>query len=105
MNEVLFPALPGPDGAPPRPSSLPQTAMDQSTIFAPKHWRVYKQLIRTNNDIERWHNALNRRAGGQNALPLYLIIELLEREARLTSVIEMFKEMCWVSANSRKNAK
>ena len=57
----------------------------ESTVFPPKDWSVYKQAIRTNNDIEGWHNALNRRAGGQSALPLYLLIELLEREARLTS--------------------
>ena len=35
---------------------------------------------------EGWHNALNRRAGGQCGLPLYLLIELLDREAKLTSV-------------------
>ena len=45
-----------------------------------------KQPIRANNDIEGWHNALNRCAGGQSGLPLYLLIELLEREARLTSI-------------------
>ena len=52
----------------------------ESTIFPSKHWSVYKQLIRTNNEIEGWHNARNRRAGGQSALLLYLLIELLERE-------------------------
>ena len=58
----------------------------ESTVFPPKDWSVYKQPIRTNNDIEGWHNALNRCAGGQSGLPLYLLIELLEREARLTSI-------------------
>ena len=57
-----------------------------STIFAPKDWSVFKQAIRTNNDIEGWHNALNRRAGGQCRLQFYLLIELLHREARLTSI-------------------
>ena len=68
------------------------------------------------------HNALNRRACGQSALPLYLLIELLEMEVRVTniavrvvsseklpghsaSVIEMFKEIHWVSGNRRKNVK
>ena len=32
------------------------------------------------------HNALNRRAGGQCRLQFYLLIELLHREARLTSI-------------------
>ena len=42
--------------------------------------------MRTNNEIEGWHNALNRRANGQSGLPLYLLIELLEKEARLTNI-------------------
>ena len=57
-----------------------------SIIFPPKDWRVFKQPIRTNNDIEGWHNALNRRAGGKCRLEFYLLIELLHREARLTSI-------------------
>ena len=36
----------------------------ENPVFTPKDWNVYKQPIRTNNDIEGWHNALNRRAGG-----------------------------------------
>ncbi|XP_073258751.1 uncharacterized protein [Porites lutea] len=58
----------------------------ESTIFTPKDWSVFKQPIRTNNDIEGWHSALNRRAGGQCRLQFYLLIELLHREARLTSI-------------------
>lgn len=58
----------------------------ESTVFLPKNWSVHQQAIRTNNDIEGWHNALNRRAGGQSGLSMYSLIELLEREARLTAV-------------------
>ena len=58
----------------------------ESTVFLPKNWSVYQQPIRTNNDIEGWHNALNRRASGQSGLSMYSLIELLEREARLTAV-------------------
>ena len=47
---------------------------------------MYQQAIRTNNDTEGWHNALNRRASRQSGLPLYLLIELPDREARLTAV-------------------
>ena len=42
--------------------------------------------MRTNNDIEGWYNALHRRANGQSGLPLYLLIELLDKEARLTTI-------------------
>ena len=37
----------------------------ENPVFTPQDWSVYKQPIRTNNDMEGWHNALNRRAGGQ----------------------------------------
>ena len=40
----------------------------------------------TNNDVESWHNSFNRRAHGKEQLPLYLLIELLHQEARLTSL-------------------
>ena len=40
----------------------------------------------TSNDTEGWDNALNRRTDGQSGLPLCLLIELLEREAQLTSI-------------------
>ena len=58
----------------------------ENPVFTPQDWSVYKQPIRTNNDMEGWHNALNRRAGGQCNLPLYYLIELLDREAELTAL-------------------
>ncbi|KAK3745180.1 hypothetical protein QZH41_000202 [Actinostola sp. cb2023] len=56
----------------------------ESSMFPPKDWSVYGQPVRTNNDIEGWHNALNRRAGGRCHLPLYSLI--LNREASLTAI-------------------
>ena len=50
------------------------------------NWRVYKQAIRTNNDIEGWHNALNRHAGSCGNLSFYLLIEILNKEAELTAI-------------------
>ena len=41
---------------------------------------------RTNNDIEGWHHALNRRAAGRCGLPFYLLVSLLNNEARLVSL-------------------
>ena len=55
-------------------------------IFPVKDWSVFMQPVRTNNDIEGWHNALNRRANGRCSLPFYVLIELLNREARLVEV-------------------
>ena len=41
-------------------------------------WSIYGQPIRTNNDLEGYHNALNRRAGGCQNLPFYMLVELLQ---------------------------
>jgi hypothetical protein len=55
----------------------------ESAVWCPESWSIYMSPIRTNNDIEGWHNAINRRAGGRCALPLYQLINLLHAEARL----------------------
>jgi len=47
---------------------------------------VYEKPICTNNDVEGWHNALNRRANGKTNLPFYLSTNLLFREASLVSL-------------------
>ncbi|KAK3698433.1 hypothetical protein QZH41_010007, partial [Actinostola sp. cb2023] len=57
----------------------------ESTIHPIKDWSIYGQPIRTNNDIEGWHHGLNRRASGRH-LPLYELIELLHREAKLCAI-------------------
>ena len=58
----------------------------ESETFPPRNWSIYQEAVRTNNDIEGWHNALNRHAGGGSNLSLYLLIEILEREAQLTAI-------------------
>ena len=57
-----------------------------SNTFPPATWSVYLQAVRTNNDLEGWHNALNRRAKGRSQLPLYILIQLLHKEASLVSL-------------------
>ena len=56
------------------------------STWKPTDWTCCKQAIRTNNDIEGWHHGLNRLASGRTQLPLYLLIQLLHREARLTAI-------------------
>jgi hypothetical protein len=58
----------------------------ESQIFPPTNWSIYKQVIRTNNDIEGWHNALNRHAGSRANLSFYLLIEILNKEAEMTAI-------------------
>ena len=55
-------------------------------IFPGKDWSIFMQPIRTNNDIQGWHSALNRRVSGRCSLPFYVLIQLLNREARLVEV-------------------
>ena len=55
-------------------------------IWPPSCWSVYMQAVRTNNDVEGWHLGLNRRAAGKTQLPFYLLVKLLHREAKLTSL-------------------
>ena len=57
-----------------------------SNVWPPSCWSVYKEAVRTNNDVEGWHNSLNRRASGRCQMPFYLLINLLYREARLASL-------------------
>ena len=37
--------------------------------------------IRTNNDIEGWHNRMNQRASFRRQLQFYLLVKLLHSEA------------------------
>ena len=58
----------------------------KSEIFPPTTWSVFMEAVRTNNDLEGWHNALNRRAKGKTHLPLYCLIQLLNKEASLVAL-------------------
>ena len=57
-----------------------------NATFPVKDWSVFMQPVRTNNDREGWHNALNRHANGRCSLPFYMLLQLLNREARLVEV-------------------
>ena len=50
--------------------------------FPPETWCVYQKIVRTNNDVEGWHNRLNTKAERGN-LPMYLLVQLLHVEASL----------------------
>ena len=57
-----------------------------SQTFPPQNWSVFLEAVRTNNDLDGWHNELNRRAKGRSQLPLYILIQVLHREATLVSM-------------------
>lgn len=56
-----------------------------SQVFRCVDWSVHKQPVRTNNDVEGWHNRLNMKARG-GSLALYQLIEMLHREARMLQI-------------------
>ena len=55
-----------------------------SRTWSPDRWSVFGQSVRTNNDVEGWHNRLKNRA--HRNMPFYRLIETLERESRWTSL-------------------
>ena len=57
-----------------------------SNTWPPSSWSVYMMAIRSNNDVEGWHNGLHRRASGRWHMPFYLLIGLLHEEACLTAL-------------------
>ena len=61
----------------------------ESNTWLPSCWSVFLQSVRTNNDVEGWHNGLNTRAQGKS----HFLIDLLHKEAKLTSLnIQMSSE-------------
>ena len=51
-----------------------------STVWPVTSWSVFGRSIRTNNDIEGWHNRVNTQAQKSN-LQFYLMVELMYKEA------------------------
>jgi len=63
---------------------IQKTWMD-STVWPPSAWSVYKQPIRTNNDVKGWHYRLNAKAR-HGQLNMYQMVGLLHEEAVLIAV-------------------
>ena len=47
-------------------------------------WSIFGLAVRTNNDVEGWHNRINSR--GSNNINFYRLVELLHREAKLVTL-------------------
>ena len=56
----------------------------ESDQWPPAAWTVFRQSIRTNNDVEGWHRRINHR--GHEQLPFYTLIRLLHREACIVNI-------------------
>jgi len=53
----------------------------ESTVWPPSMWSVFRQPVRTNNDVEGWHCRLNVKAN-RGRLNLYQLIQLLHAESQ-----------------------
>lgn len=56
-----------------------------NAMWPPSSWSVFHRFVRTNNDVEGWHRRLNSKAA-RGQLNLYLLLQLLSREAALVNV-------------------
>lgn len=62
-----------------------------SSSCTPTSWSVYGQSVRTNNDVEGWHNRL--KVKGKAQMNFYLMVNLLHNEATLvTTQIRLVSE-------------
>jgi len=50
------------------------------SVWRPENWSVFREVIRTNNDVEGWHRRINTRAGRAD-LSFYVLVPLLRSEA------------------------
>lgn len=62
-----------------------ETTWLQSNVWPVDTVSVYREHIRTNNDVEGWHRRLNQQAR-RASLPFYLLIRLLHDESGVASL-------------------
>ncbi|XP_062586242.1 uncharacterized protein LOC134247857 [Saccostrea cucullata] len=53
-----------------------------STVFKIDSWSIFMTAIRTNNDVEGWHNRLNSAVAVRGPVPFYSLIQELYRESK-----------------------
>ncbi len=50
-----------------------------------ENWSVFRESVRTNNDVEGWHRRINTRAGKAD-LGFYVLVPLLKKEAAIVDL-------------------
>ncbi len=48
----------------------------QSNTWPPESWSVYNKTIRSNNDVEGYHQRLTKKGNNRHSLPFYVIVPL-----------------------------
>ena len=78
-----------------------ETTWLDSPIWDVRSWSIYKQEVRTNNDVEGYHNRLNQKAGKAN-LSFYTLIPLIRSECDLVTLQLSLVQDCLLSRRHRK---
>lgn len=55
------------------------------SVWRVDNWGLFRETIRTNNDVEGWHHRINNRAG-KSDLGFYVLVPLLKREAAVVDL-------------------
>jgi len=62
-------------------------------VFSVEYWSVFMTSIRTNNDVEGWHNRINYRVAARGPVPFYsLLTELYSEAADIPLQLKMVTE-------------
>ena len=69
-----------------------------SRLWPPSSWCAYQSSIRTNNDVEGWHNRLNQ-ASRHGKLDLYKLAPLLYKEAQYVTLQAVLVSVCRLSSD------
>jgi len=68
--------------------------------WRPTDWSVFRESVRTNNDLEGYHRGINGRAN-RASLPFYVMVPLLRDEARDVTVTARLVSESMVTRNQR----
>ena len=75
----------------------------QNPVFPVPNWSVFMLSVRTNNDLEGWHNRLNARVCRTGRVPFYLLlIELYQEATALFLVARLLSEGKMERINRKK---
>ena len=64
----------------------------QSSTFGVRNWSVFVASVRTNNDLEGWHNRINSRMNSTGPVPLYLLQELYKEATAIPMQARLLTE-------------
>ena len=53
----------------------------RNNVYPIRNWYIFMCSIRTNSDVEGWHNNLNSRVSSRGPVPFYLLVMELFKEA------------------------